>query len=54
MCYIMLLESWDETEVIDILHFEIDRGIKILLISNGFCLPDVPRNMNIEQNLNNV
>jgi len=35
MCYSMLLERWEETEAIDILHFKIGRGMKKLLIFTG-------------------
>jgi len=45
MCYNMLLERWEKTEAIDILHVKIARGMKKSLIFNGFCLRDVSRNM---------
>jgi len=41
----MLLERWEKTEAIDILHVKIARGMKKLLIFNRFCLHDMLRNM---------
>jgi len=35
----------EKTEAIDILHVKIARGMKKLLIFNGFCLRDMSRNM---------
>jgi len=45
MCYNMLVERWDKTEAIDILNVKIARGMKKLLIFNGFCLRDMSWNM---------
>ena len=45
MCYNMLLERPEKTEAIYILHVKIARGMKKLLIFNGFCLCDMSRNM---------
>jgi len=36
MCYNMLLERREKTEAIDILHVKLARGMKKLLIFNGF------------------
>ena len=45
MCYNMLLEGWEETEGIYILHVKIARGMKKLLIFNGLCLRNMAQNM---------
>ena len=45
MYYNRLLEKWEKTEAIDILHFKIASGMKKLLIFNCFCLRDMSRNM---------
>jgi len=45
MYHNMLLEKWEQTEAIEILHFRIARGMKKLLLFNRFCLCNKLQNM---------